>query len=326
MRRREFITLLGGAAVAMPLAARAQQRSGKIYTIGFLTAAAGPNPLQREFVAALAALGYREGRNVVIEPRYGSGDLGRLTDLARDLVTINVDVIVTEATPAAAAARQITTRVPIVMATSGDPVASGLIASLARPGGNITGMATLSPELDRKRIELLRELMPGVRRVAFFGNNQNSGEQIGFRGMSAAAAEKGIDAAFIHAPQPGAFQAAFATILSMGADAMIVTPTPTNIEARKQIIEGAARHRLLVVYGTREFVDAGGLASYGTNRLALSVRAASFVDRILKGANPAELPVEQPTKFDLLLNMATAKALGLTVPPTLLARADEVIE
>src|SRR5262245_56193538 len=195
MKRRAFITLLAGAT-AWPLVARAQP-TGKIYRIGFLTAGSGPSPLQREFVAALAALGYQEGRNVAIEWRYGAGELGRLTDLERDLVRANVDVIVTESTPSAVAARQATAQSPIVMATSGDPIGSGLIASLARPGGNVTGLTTLAPELDRKRLELLRELVPSARRIAFFGNNQNSGEQIGFRGVQTAAARLGIAAVFV---------------------------------------------------------------------------------------------------------------------------------
>jgi putative ABC transport system substrate-binding protein len=327
MKRREFIALLGGAAVsaaAWSLAARAQP--GKTYRVGFLTAGSGPSPLQREFAAALAALGYQESRNVVIEWRYAAGELARLTNLARDLVNANVDVIVTEATPAAVAAKQVTGRIPIVMATSGDPIGSGLIASLARPGGNVTGMTTLAPELDRKRVELLRELVPSARRIAFFGNNQNSGEQIGFRGVQTAAAEIGIDAVFFHAPLPAGFDAAFATMAATNADVVLVTPTPTNIEARNQIVGNAVRHRLPAIYGTREFADAGGLVSYGSSRLALSRRAAIFVDKILKGANPADLPVEQPTKFELIVNLKAANAIDLHLSPALLARADEVIE
>jgi putative ABC transport system substrate-binding protein len=325
MKRRQFITLLGGAAVPWPLAAWAQQPV-KIYRIGFLTAGSGGSPLQQEFAAALGALGYQENRNVLIERRYAAGDLTRLVDLAHDLVRAGVDVIVTEATPAAVAAKEATARIPIVMATSGDPVASGLIASLARPGGNVTGSATLSPELDRKRLELLRELVPSARRIAFFGNNLNSGEQIGFRGIQAAAAEIGIEAIFINATLPATFEMAFTTMTSRGADVAVVSPTPTNIEALSQIVGSATRYRLPAVYGTREFADAGGLISYGANRLALSRRAATFVDRILKGAAPANLPVEQPTKFDLVVNVKAAKAIGLDIPLTLTARADEVIE
>jgi putative ABC transport system substrate-binding protein len=268
----------------------------------------------------------QENRNVLIEKRYAAGDLTRLVDLARDLVRAGVDVIVTEATPAAVAAKEATARIPIVMATSGDPVASGLIASLARPGGNVTGSATLSPELDRKRLELLRELVPSARCIAFFGNNLNSGEQIGFRGIQAAAADIGIEAIFVNATLPATFEMAFTTMISRGADVAVVSPTPTNIEALSQIVGSATRYRLPAVYGTREFTDAGGLISYGANRLALSRRAATFVDRILKGAAPANLPVEQPTKFDLVVNVKAAKAIGLDIPLTLTARADEVIE
>jgi putative ABC transport system substrate-binding protein len=319
VRRRDFIALLGGAGSAWPLVARAQQPA-KTYRIGFLTAGSGGSPLQQEFAAALGALGYQENRNVLIERRYAAGDLTRLADLARDLVRAGVDVIVTEATPAAVAAKEATARIPIVMATSGDPVASGLIASLARPGGNVTGSATLSPELDRKRLELLRELVPSARRIAFFGNNLNSGEQIGFRGIQTVAAEIGIEAIFVNATLPATFEMAFTTMISRGADVAVVSPTPTNIEAN------ATRYRLPAVYGTREFADAGGLISYGANRLALSRRAATFVDRILKGAAPANLPVEQPTKFDLVVNLKAAKAIGLEISPMLVARADEVIE
>ena len=324
MRRRDLITLLSGAA-AWPLAARAQQ-VGKTYRVGFLTVGSGPSPFQREFAEALAALGYQEDRNVVIERRYAAGDLARLMEFARELVSANVDVIVTESTPAAVAAKQATTRIPIVMATSGDPIGSGLIASLARPGGNVTGLTSLAPELDRKRVELLRELVPSARRIAFFGNDQNSAELIGFRGVQSVAAEIGIEAVFVNAPSPASFDIAFAKMASMSADVAIVTPTPTNIEGRSQIVENAVRYRLPAIYGTREFTDAGGLVSYGNSRLAMFRRAAALVDKILKGANPAGIPVEQPTKFELIVNLKTAKALGLAIPDKLLALADEVIE
>jgi putative ABC transport system substrate-binding protein len=342
MRRREFIALLGavagpsllwtlGARVALAGEASGQRgdskvQAGRSYRAGFLTAGMGPSPLELEFVAALAAVGYQEGRNLTIERRYAAGDLARLTELARELVGAKVDVIVTEATPAAIAAKKATSQIPIVMATSGDPIGAGLIASLARPGGNVTGLTTLAPELDRKRVELLRELVPHARLVAFFGNNQNPSEQIGFRGVQKLAAEIGIDSIFINAPFPAGFETAFASIASAGADVVLVTPTPTNIEARSQIIANANRYRLPAVYGTREFAEDGGLVAYGTSRLALSRRAAVFVDKILKGTSAAELPVEQPTKFELVINLRAAKAAGLTISDALLARADEVIE
>jgi putative ABC transport system substrate-binding protein len=329
VRRREFITLVGGAALApsilLPLAARAQQPAS-LYRLGFLTTGAGPDAGHKAFDAALAELGYLERNNLMVERRYAAGDLSRLPELAADLVRINVDVIVTQSTPAARAAMQATSRIPIVMATGGDAVGSGLVASLARPGGNVTGMSNLTSLIDGKKVELLRELKPGARRVAYFGNNQIVAEQIGFQEVQAAATAFGIDAVFVNAPAPDAFEPAFAAMAAAGVDGMIVTPSPPNTDSRSQIIGIAARYRFPAVYGEREFVDAGGLISYGTSRIGLFRRAAVFVDKILKGARPADLPVEQPTRFELVINLKTAKALGLTVPPQLLAIADEVIE
>jgi putative ABC transport system substrate-binding protein len=324
IRRRELIAALGSAAT-WPLTARAQQPA-KVYRLGFLTTGSGPAAAHEAFDAVLADLGYLERRNLMIERRYAAGDLSRLPELAADLVRANVDVIVTESTPATRAAKQATSRIPIVMATGGDAVGSGLVASLARPGGNVTGMSTLTSLIDGKRVELLRELKPDARRVAFFGNSQIVAEQIGFQEVQTAATAVGMDAIFINAPVPDAFESAFATIAAAGVDVIIVPPSAPNTDARGQIAEIAARYRLPAVYGAREFADAGGLVSYGASRTGLFRRAAVFVDKILKGANPADLPVEQPTKFELVINLKTAKALGLTVPPTLLATADEVIE
>jgi len=323
MRRRDFITLLGGTVV-WPFAARAQQP--KVYRVGFLTTGSGPAPGHEAFDAALADLGYQQGHNLVIERRYAAGDLNRLPGLAADLVRANVDVIVTESTPAALAAKRTTTVIPIVMATGGDPVGSGLIASLARPGGNVTGMTSLASQLDAKKVELLRELKPDARRVAYFGNSKIVAEQIGFQELQKAATAVGMYAIFVEAPGSESFESAFATVAAADVDVVLVPPSAPNVHARSQIVGIAARHRLPSVYGSREFADAGGLISYGTSRAGLFGRAAVFVDKIFKGVNPADLPVQQPTKFELVINRKTARALGLTVPRSLLARADEVIE
>jgi putative ABC transport system substrate-binding protein len=327
MRRREFVTLLAGAAAApsslWPRAARAQQPA-KVYRLGFLTSGSGPAPGHEALDGTLADLGYRQGHNLVIERRYAAGDLSRLPELAADLVRANVEVIVTETTPAALAAKQATVRIPIVMATGGDAVGSGLIASLARPGGNVTGMTSLASLLDGKKVELLRELKPDARRVAYFGNSQIVAEQIGFREVQTAATALGMEAILVDARAPEAIEPAFATMVAAGVDVFIVTPSAPNTDARSQIVEAAARHRLPAVYGAREFVDAGGLISYGTSRGGLFGRAAVFVDKILKGAKPADLPVEQPTKFQLVINLKTAKAIGITMPTSLLLRADEL--
>jgi ABC-type uncharacterized transport system substrate-binding protein len=323
--------LTGGLAVAAmatavaPHSATAQQPP-KTYRIGFLTTGSGPAPGHEAFAATLADLGYREGRNLVIERRYAAGDLDRLAILGADLVRANVDVIVTEATPAALAAKHVTARIPIVMATGGDAVGSGLVASLARPGGNVTGMTSLASELDGKKVELLRELKPGARRIAYMGNSRIVAELIGFREVATAATAVGMDAIFVHVPVPETFEPAFATMAEARTDVVLVPPSAPNTDARSLIVGTAARYRMPTVYGAREFADAGGLISYGTSRATLFGRAAVFVDKILKGADPADLPVEQPRKFELVINLTTARALGLAVPRSLLARADEVIE
>jgi putative ABC transport system substrate-binding protein len=315
------------ASIVFPVPLLAQQ-TGKVYRIGFLSTGSGlaPGPGHEVFELSLGSLGYQVGRNVVIEPRYAAGNLSRLQMLASDLVRTNVDVIVTETTPSTAAAKRATASIPIVMATGGDPVGAGLVASLARPGGNVTGMSALTSQLDGKKPELLRELKPDARRIAFIGNSQIAAEQTGFREVQKTATALGMEAIFVEAPVPEAFEPAFASMRAARIDVGIVPPSAPNMDARHEIVEIAARSRLPVIYGNRAFVDSGGLISYGTSRAGLFARAAVFVDKILKGANPADLPVEQPTKYELVINLKTAKMLGLTVPASLLARADEVIE
>jgi putative ABC transport system substrate-binding protein len=325
MKRREFLTLVGGAAAASvvfqsPLCAQ------QVYRVGFLSTGSGPAPGHEAFESSLASLGYQVGRNLVIERHYAAGDLGRLQALAGDLVRANVDVIVTDTTPSTAAAKRATARIPIVMAGGGDAVGAGLVASLARPGGNVTGMSALTSQLDGKKPELLRELKPDTRRLAFIGNSQIAAEQTGFREVQKTATALGMEAIFVEAPVPEAFELAFASIRAAKIDVGIVPPSAPNMDARHEIVRIAARSHLPVAYGNREFVYSGGLMSYGTSRASLFGRAAFFVDKILKGANAADLPVEQPTTFDLAINLTTAKALGLTIPESFLLRADEVIE
>jgi len=324
VKRRAFISLLGGVA-AWPLAARAQQ-GGKFYRVGFLTTASGPTTGHEVFEAALAEFGYQASRNLVIEWRYAAGNLDRLPALVDELVRANVDVIVTESTPAGLAAKRATARIPIVMATSGDAVGSGLVTGLARPGGNVTGMTILTVELERKRVELLRELKPSTQRVAYVGNGQSVADQLSFREVQSATRALGMDAIFVDVIGPDAVEAAFAAMATAQVDVFIASPSAPNTGVRSQIVGAAARYRLPAAYGRREFADAGGLMSYGTNRNDVFRRAAVFVDKVLKGTKPADLPVEQPTKFELIINLKTAKALDLEVPSTLLVRADEVIE
>src|SRR5262245_32805404 len=324
MRRRDV--LISALAVAAASRAALAQRPPRVFRVGFLTTMSAPGAAHDPLAAALAELGYQEGRNLVIERRYAAGDLNRLPALAADLVRANADVIVTHTTPAAVAAKHTTAKTPIVMASSGDPVGSGLVASLSHPGGNVTGLSLFHSLIDGKKVEFLRDLKPDIRRVAFVGNSQIVAEQTGFQNVQAAATSIGIDAIFVNAPIPDDFEPAFAKLMEIRADAAIVPPSGPNTEARARIAGIVARYRVPSVYGGREFVAAGGLVSYGPARAHPRPRVAVFVDRILKGANPAHLPVEQPRKFELVINLNTAKALGLTIPRSLLMRADEVIK
>ena len=328
MRRRDIV--LGGLAISSVAAAAtarhavAVERAARIYRVGFLTTSGGPAPADEIFEASLAALGYQEHRNLVIERRYAAGEPIRLSMFAADLVRANVDVIVTQTTLAALAAKKATTQIPIVMATAGDPVGSGLVASLARPGGNVTGVSSVDSLIDGKKVELLQELKPDAKRVVYFGNSENIAEQTGFRDVQKTATALGMDALFVNVPRPAGFETAFARRMPR-IDVGIVPPPAPNLEARREIAEFAARFLIPTAYGRREFVEAGGLISYGISRADVLQRAATVVDRILKGANPADIPVEHAKKLELVINLRAAKALGITVPRSLLVRADEVI-
>jgi len=325
MRRREFIALLGGAAV-WPLAARAQQ-GGKVYRIGFFSAGAANTPhLRAAFVETLRKLGWIEGKNVVFEYRYAENRLERLPELAEELVRLNVDIIVAPGTLAPLAAKRVTTTIPIVMANAGDPLGSGLVSSLARPGGNVTGLSLMVPDIGGKRLELLKDVLPRMSSVAVLWNVANPYPALVFRETESAARTFGIEVQSLEVRGPGDFDGVFENARLQHPEALITVEDPLTVNYRKQIVDFAATNRLPAIHGVREFVEAGGLMAYGASLSDLLRRAAGYVDKIFKGAKPADLPVQQPTKFEFVINLKAAKALGLTIPPSLLARADEVIE
>jgi putative ABC transport system substrate-binding protein len=325
MKRREFITLLGGASV-WPLAARAQQ-ARKIHIIGYLNPGlpAFP-PVYTAFTNALQELGWIEGQNIAIERRYAENRLERLPELAAELVRLNVEVIVAIGTLGPLAAKRATSTIPIVMTAAGDPLGSGLVASLAQPGGNVTGMSLMVPDIAGKRLELLKEILPRLVRVAVLWNAANSYPAIVFKETQTAARRFGIEVQSLEVRSPDDFNGAFEKVRQYRPDALIEVEDPLTNSLHKRIVEFAAAEQLPSLHGFGEEVKAGGLISYGASLSDLYRRAAGYVDKILKGAKPADLPVQQPTKFELVINLKTAKALGITIPPSLLARADEVIE
>ncbi len=330
MKRREFITLLGGAAATWPLAVRAQQPAGRVYRVGYLTIASREQQLHliKAFEEGLRSLGYRVGENVIIEYRFANGEMERLPALAADLVRLGVDIVVTGANPNTVAAMKATTTIPIVMTNSTDPVSAGLVASLARPGGNVTGLTqdTGGDEIWGKRLELLKETLPNLLRVGILWNPDFASNQSRLTSMREATQALGLTLVSVEARGPDALEQAFATMVREHMQAFIVSGDPLLFNYRGQIGEMAIRNRLPGVSHLREFADAGLLLAYGVNFRDLFRRTAVFVDKIFKGAKPADLPVEQPTKFELVINLKTAKALGLEVPTLLLQRADEVIE
>jgi putative tryptophan/tyrosine transport system substrate-binding protein len=325
VKRREFITLVGGAAVSWPLAAQAQQP--KLSTIGFL--GSGTPAVQSQwttsFVQRLRELGWIEGRTIAIEYRWAEGSSDRAAELAAEFVRLKVDVIVTHANPMVIAAKQATSVIPIVFAAAADPLGTGLVASLARPGGNVTGLSVQNTDLAGKHLELLRDLIPGLRRLAIMVNVDNSASVLEMREVQAAARMIGLEVATLKIRRAEDIAPAFEELKGR-ADALYVCIDTVLFAHRIRINTLALSARLPTMLSNREYVEAGGLMSYGPNFLDLFRRAGDYVDKILRGAKPGEIPVEQPTKFDLIINLTTAKALGLTVPETLLARADEVIE
>ena len=325
MRRREFITLLGGAA-AWPLAARAQQL-GKLPTIGFLGSATPLVESQRvaAFVQRLHQLGWIENRNVAIEYRWAEGRTERFTELAAEFARLKVDLIVASTTPAVIAAKQATSVIPIVITTANDPVGTGLVASLARPGGNVTGLSNQLADTAAKRLELLREAVPGLRRLAILGNVGNPGAVLDTREAQAAASAVGLEATTFEIRRAEDI-APLLEALKGRADALYFASDPLLNTNRIRINTLALGARLPTMHGVRDYVEAGGLMSYGPSIVDQYRRAADYVDKILRGAKPSELPVEQPTEFELWINTKTANALGLTIPPSLLVRADHVIE
>ena len=325
MKRREFITLLGGAA-AWPLSARAQQ-TGKLPTIGFLGSATPLVESQRvaAFVQRLRELGWIEGRTITIEYRWAEGRNERYTEAAAEFVRLKVDVIVTVATPPTLAAKQATAVIPIVFAAVNDPVGTGLVASLARPGGNVTGLANQMSDTSGKKIEFLREVVPGLRRLAIMANAGNPGSMLDMSEAQATARRLGLEVTTSEIRRAEDIVPAFEAFKDR-ADGLYLCPDAFLRTNRIRINILAVGARLPTMHGHQEYVEAGGLMSYGPDLASQFPRTADLVDKILRGTKPGDIPVEQPTKFEFVVNLTTAKALGLEIPPTLLARADEVIE
>jgi putative ABC transport system substrate-binding protein len=324
MRRRDFISLLGGAATAWPLPLRAQQSKGRP-TIGMLIPGSPDTYRQRvaSFVKRLSELGWVDGQTAKIEYRWAEAQ--RFDDIAAEFVQLKVDVIFTSGTPPTVVAQRATSDIPIVFAPAGDPVGAGLVKSLARPGGNVTGVSNQTVDTAGKRLGLLREMLPGLHRIAVMSKAENASAAIEMRQAEEAAAAMGLQFVPIQIREASDIQAAFSG-LSGRADALYVVIDSLVTTQQSQLNNLALQARLPTIHGARELVTSGGLMSYGAEYLEMWRRAGDFVDKILRGAKPAELPVEQPTKFNLIINLATAKALGIDVPLSLLGRADEVIE
>jgi ABC-type uncharacterized transport system substrate-binding protein len=326
LKRRDFITLLGGAAAVWPLAARAQQ-PGKLPRVGYIRAGTPNNdPFREEFVRGMRDLGYVEGRNIAYEFRHYGDDVESIAPLISDLLRAKVDIIVAGGTAAVRAAQTATQSIPIVMGAAADPLGIGLVAGLARPGGNTTGLSVLSTELTVKRLELLKEVMPQAVRIAILQQPANPAHPVFIKGIEPTAGLLGFNYRILEAPGSEDFEPNFATTREWPADAIFVLDDATFIAYRAGIAEAAARHRLRLICGFREMAEAGCLFSYSASLKDTWYRSATFVDKILKGAKPSDLPVQQATKFEFVINAKAARALGLEVPPTLLALADEVIE
>ena len=320
MERRTFLAGTGAALLAAPLAAEAQP-AGKVFRVGSL--GAGAPELLRQ---SLSDVGYIEGRNLVIEWRDAEGKTERFDALAADLVRLKVDVIVASNPAATFASKRSTASIPIVMVNTPDPVQLGLVVSLGRPGGNVTGTTTLSADLSSKQLELLKEAVPRAVRIAVLWNPNNPWHALGVKGVEAGARSLAVHLQALRARDPEELDPAFAAMTKERAGAVLILSDPMTFFHRTRLADLAAKRRLPTMFGVKGYVDAGGLMSYWANQADLYRRVASYVDRILKGAKPGDLPVEQPTKFELVINLKTAKALGLTIPPSLLQRADEVIQ
>ena len=326
MRRREFVALVGVAPLTWPVVGHAQQRSMPVVGVLCAGTAQALEPYLESFREGMRQLGYVDGSNVRFEIRYADGYLDRLPDLANDLVRLNPGVIVSTPLPAHLAARKATSAIPIVMATGADPVGFGLVASLSHPGGNVTGLANFAETLASKQIDFLREILPHLARFGLLVNVTNQLHVPQLHETKKAAEALGILLVPVEVTSPDKLDLVFATLAAERVEALLVPPDTTFYSRRQQIADLAATTRLPAIYGYREHVEVGGLISYGPDLVDQYRRAASYVDKILKGAQPADLPVEQPTKIELVINLKTATALGLAIPPTLVARADEVIQ
>jgi putative ABC transport system substrate-binding protein len=330
VNRRAFISLLGGAAAAWPLAARAQQPASTVRRIGFLLPGVARMMVVRGLLEAfrqgLKEYGWVEGQNISVEYRFAEGKEDALPGIAAALVQSQLEVIVAEGTAAIRAAKDVTQTVPIVMAVSNDPVGTGLVASLNRPGGNITGLSLLTGELISKRLQLLTEIIPGLARVAVLSNPSNPSSALLLEQTKAAAQSLGVEIHIAEVQGPDKFESAFAAVTAAHAGALIELPDGMLYSQHPRIVTFAAASHLPALFGEKEVAEAGGLIAYGPSIPASFRRAAAYVDKILRGARPADLPVEQPTTFELVVNLATAKAIGVTIPTSILLRADEVIE
>jgi putative tryptophan/tyrosine transport system substrate-binding protein len=323
MNRRDLI-----AGLMLPLLARAAwgQQSGKVWRIGYLKEGAGAGQGGRAFVDQLREFGYTDGQNLAVEYRFADGEPDRLPALAAELVGLRCDLIAAVGTREAAALQKATSAIPILMLFPGDPVGVGLVKSLARPGANITGMSVMFPDITGKRLELLKEMVPSLRRVAILGNQRNASTAADMRATEVFAKSLGLEVRVVAIESRDRLDASMNEILNQRPDGLLVHQDSHIFTYRQQIADLAQKNRLVTIFPGRLYVESGGLISYGPDMLAVARRAANYVDKIFKGAKPADLPVEQPTSFELVINLKKAKALGLTIPPTLLARADEVIE
>jgi putative ABC transport system substrate-binding protein len=327
MRRSKaglIVTLALGLLAAPPAAAAQQPR--KVYRIGWLQPAPLSRARQEGFLQGLRDLGYIEGKDFIIEYRWEEGRFDRMQALATELVRLNVDIIVSSNTAALLAIKRATTTIPVVMLNPGDPIATGIVEGLARPGGNITGVTQMASELNGKRLELLKEIVPNLSRVAFLTNSANPSVTLSLRQTEVAAGVLGVSVQALDVRAPDELQRAFSAFTRGRAQALVVPPDSTRLSQRRHIVDLAAKGRLPAMYSYREFVDSGGLIAYAPHGTDQFRRAATYVDKILKGAKPADLPVEQPTRFELVINLKTAKALGVTIPQSVLVRADQVIQ